>query len=251
MSINLTVALVQKLRLSLQPVFQIMARQTSARFVDCTSARCDLFVGWPGLGLLEDHGFGLMSVFLIFHVLAVGCAWARCICSVGLGVPPAPQPGGFTCFVSAAAQSDVASTGRARCPNISRTPASSSANKIFTFMIEPSSEWFQNLSGDHANDECDRPNLQLHNFSAPQERARGFDCKASMLNGKGAWPLAAVNWTGSVAESVFPVANEEFSGTSRLNPAMGMGYAFCDLHGSGGWFLWPVTPTSVKFFIQL
>jgi hypothetical protein len=72
-----------------------------------------------------------------------------------------------------------------------------------------------------------------------------------MLNGKGAWPLAAVNWTGSVAEFVFPVANEEFSGTSRLNPAMGMGYAFCDLHGSGGWFLWPVTPTSVKFFIQL
>ena len=181
MSINLTVALVQQLRLSLQPVFQIMARQTSARFVDCTSARCDLFVGWPGLGLLEDHGFGLMSVFLIFHVLAVGCAWARCICSVGLGVPPAPQPGGFTCFVSAAAQSDVASTGRARCPNISRTPASSSANKIFTFMIEPSSEWFQNLSGDHANDECDRPNLQLHNFSAPQERARGFDCKARCL----------------------------------------------------------------------
>ncbi|MGA2789008.1 MAG: hypothetical protein ABSF60_15920 [Verrucomicrobiota bacterium] len=102
-------------------------------------------------------------------------------------------------------------------------------------MIEPSSEWFQGLSGDHANDECDRPNLQLHNFSAAQELARGFDCKASMLHCKCSWPLAAVNWTGSVAESVFPVANEEFSGTSHLNPAMGMGYAFSGRDGSGGW----------------
>ena len=89
------------------------------------------------------------------------------------------------------------------------------------------------------------------NFSAPQEKARGFDGKASMLNCKGSWPLAAVNRTGSETESAFPGVNEEFSGTPRLNPAMGMGYAFSGLHGSGGWFLWPVIPISVKFFIQL
>ena len=92
--------------------------------------------------------------------------------------------------------------------------------------------------------------FNCNGFSAAQEMARGFDCKASMLNCKGSWPLAAGNRTGSGTEYVFPVANEEFSGTPRLNPAMGMGYAFCDLHGSGGWFLWPVTPTSVKFLSQ-
>jgi hypothetical protein len=71
-----------------------------------------------------------------------------------------------------------------------------------------------------------------------------------MLNCKHSWPLATVNQTGSTIESVFPGVNEEFSGYPRLNPAMGMGYAFSGRHGSGGWFLWPVTPTSVKFFIQ-
>jgi len=118
-------------------------------------------------------------------------------------------------------------------------------------MIEPSHEWFHGLSEDHANVGSDRPNLQLHTFSAPQEKARGFDCKASMLNCKGSWRLAAVNRTESRIESAFPGVNEEFSGTPRLNPAMGMGYAFSGLHGSGGWFLWPVIPISVKFFIQL
>jgi hypothetical protein len=54
-----------------------MTRQTPARFEDRTGARCDLFLGWPGLGLLGSRGFGLVSVFLIFHVLAVGCALAR------------------------------------------------------------------------------------------------------------------------------------------------------------------------------
>ena len=81
--------------------------------------------------------------------------------------------------------------------------------------------------------------------------ARGFDSKASMLNGKCSWQLAAVNRTGNGTESMFPAANEEFSGTPRLNPAMGMGYAFSRRHGSGGWFLWPVITISVKFFIQL
>jgi hypothetical protein len=118
-------------------------------------------------------------------------------------------------------------------------------------MIEPSHEWFPGLSGDHANVGWDRPNLQLHTFSAPQEKARGFDCKASMLNCKGSWRLAAVNRTGGETESVFHGVNEEFSGAPRLNPAMGMGYAFSRRHGSGGWFLWPVTPTSVKFSNQL
>jgi hypothetical protein len=63
--------------------------------------------------------------------------------------------------------------------------------------------------------------------------ARGFDCIATMLNGKGSWLLAAMNRTGSGTESVFPEVNEEFSGTPRLNPAMGMGYAFSRRHGSG------------------
>jgi hypothetical protein len=93
--------------------------------------------------------------------------------------------------------------------------------------------------------------FNCNGFSAPQEMAHGFDCKASMLNCKGSWPLTAVNRTESRIESAFPGVNEKFSVFPRLNPAMGMGYAFCDLPGSGGWFLWPVTPTSVKFFIQL
>ena len=92
--------------------------------------------------------------------------------------------------------------------------------------------------------------FKCNNFSAPQEMARGFDCKASMLNCKGSWPLAAVNRTGSETESAFPGVNEEFSGTPRLNEAMGMGYAFSSPHGSGGWFLWPATSASVKFFSQ-
>jgi len=71
------------------------------------------------------------------------------------------------------------------------------------------------------------------NFSAPQEKARGFDGKASMLNCKGSSQLAAMNRTGSGIKSVFPVANEEFLGTPRLDPAMGMGYAFSRRHGSG------------------
>ena len=187
MSINPTVALVQKLRLSLQPVFQIMTRQTPARFEDRTGARCDLFLGWPGLGLLGSRGFGLVSVFLIFHVLAVGCALARGSLALAKTMP---TPDG---------------TGQ-------------------TF--------------------------NCNNFSASQGMARGFDCKASMLNCKCSWQLAAVNRTGSETESVFPVANEEFSGTPRLNPAMGMGYAFSRRHGSDGWFLWPVTLTCVKIFYQ-
>ena len=92
--------------------------------------------------------------------------------------------------------------------------------------------------------------FNCNNFSAPQEMARGFGCKASMLNCKGSWPLAAVNRTGSETESAFPGVNEEFSGTPRLNEAMGMGYAFSSPHGSGGWFLWPATSASVKFFSQ-
>jgi hypothetical protein len=75
--------------------------------------------------------------------------------------------------------------------------------------------------------------FNCNGFSASQEMARGFDCKASMLNCKCSWPLAAVKRIGSETESVFLGVNEEFSGTPRLNPAMGMGYAFCDLHGSG------------------
>jgi len=118
-------------------------------------------------------------------------------------------------------------------------------------MIETSHEWFHGLSEDHANVGSDRPNLQLHTFSAPQEKARGFDCKASMLHCKYSWPLAAVNQTGSGTESAFLGVNEEFSGTPRLNPAMGTGYAFSRRHGSGSWFLWPVIPTSVKFLSQL
>jgi hypothetical protein len=92
--------------------------------------------------------------------------------------------------------------------------------------------------------------FNFNNFSAPQEMARGFDCKASMLNCKCSWPLAAVNRNGSGTESAFPGVNEEFSGTPRLNEAMGMGYAFSSPHGSGGWFLWPATSASVKFFSQ-
>jgi hypothetical protein len=92
--------------------------------------------------------------------------------------------------------------------------------------------------------------FNCNGFSASQELARGFDCKASMLNCKGSWPLTTANRTGSWIESVFPRVNEGFSETPRPNPALGTGYAFSRRHGSGGWFLWPVTPTSVKFFIQ-
>ena len=74
--------------------------------------------------------------------------------------------------------------------------------------------------------------FNCNNFSASQGMARGFDCKASMLNCKCSWQLAAVNRTGSGTESVFPGVNEEFSDTLRLNPAMGMRYAFSHPHGS-------------------
>ncbi|MGO8682007.1 MAG: hypothetical protein ACLQUR_01940 [Limisphaerales bacterium] len=93
--------------------------------------------------------------------------------------------------------------------------------------------------------------FNCNGFSAPQELARGFDCKANILHCKDSSQLATVNRTGSGTESLFLGVNEEFSGTPRLNPAMGMGYAFSRHHGSDGWFLWPVVPTSVKFFNQL
>jgi hypothetical protein len=90
--------LAQKLRLSLHPVFQIMARQAAGRYVDRTSARRDLFVGWPGLLLLEGGSLRLASALVVFHVLAHDDV-AHCRRLVGSGVWPVAQFGGFACFV--------------------------------------------------------------------------------------------------------------------------------------------------------
>ena len=57
-----------------------------------------------------------------------------------------------------------------------------------------------------------------------------------------------MNRIGSVTESAFLGVNEGFTGTLRPNPALRTIYAVGSPHGSGGWFLWPVTSTFVKFF---
>ena len=64
---HLAVALVQKLRLSLHPVLQVTARQTSALFVNRTGTSRDLFFRWPGLVLLGSCRLGLLSVVAVFH----------------------------------------------------------------------------------------------------------------------------------------------------------------------------------------
>jgi hypothetical protein len=92
--------------------------------------------------------------------------------------------------------------------------------------------------------------FDCNNFQIPLGTARGFECKASMLNCKKIWQVAAVKRTENEIKSIISMASKEFAGTRLMNMAMRTINACSSCQKSGGWFWWRATFASVKLFSQ-